>query len=87
MEAAPTRCRSALRSRAAAAAASLVRRQPLQPLVLPTEMEIKIKTPEIKIFKEEIREIIKDKVTLTMAVIMAAAEITMLTTESHLNVK
>jgi hypothetical protein len=89
MEAAPTRCRSALRSRTAAAAASLHRRQPLQPLVLPTEMGIKIKTPEVKIFRKEmeIREIVKDKVTLTMAVTMAATEITMLITESHLNVK
>jgi hypothetical protein len=50
-------------------------------------MEVKIKTPEIKIFRKEIREIIKDKVTLTMAVTMAATEITMLTTESHLNAK
>jgi hypothetical protein len=85
MEAAPTRCRSALRSRAAAAAASLDRRQPLQPLVLPMGMEIKVKMPEIKIFREEIQEIIRDKVTLIMAVIMAATEMRMLITESHLN--
>jgi hypothetical protein len=50
-------------------------------------MEIKIKTPEIKIFREEIKEIIRDKATLTMAVIMAATEMRMLTTESHLNVE
>jgi hypothetical protein len=51
------------------------------------EMEIKIRTPEIRILKEAIREIIRDKVTLTMAVIMAATEIMMRITESHLNAK
>jgi hypothetical protein len=86
-EAAPTRCRSALRSRTAAAAASLDRRQPLQPLVLPMEMETKVKTPEIKIRKEEIRETIKDKTTLIMAVVTAAAEMKMLIAERHLNVE
>jgi hypothetical protein len=40
---------------------------------------------EIKIFREEIQEIIRDKVTLIMAVIMAATEMRMLITESHLN--
>jgi hypothetical protein len=52
-------------------------------------MEIKIKTPEVKIFRKEMetREIVKDKVTLTMAVTMAATEITMLITESHSNAK
>jgi hypothetical protein len=77
----------ALRSQTAAAAASQHRRQPLQPQVLPTEMEIK--TPEIRIFRKvmETRKIIKDKATLTMAVTMAATEITMLITESHLNAK
>jgi hypothetical protein len=87
MEAAPTRCRSALRSRTAAAAASPDRRQPLQPLVLPMGMETKVKTPKIKIRKEEIREVIRDKTTLIMAVITAAAEMKMLTAECHLNVK
>jgi hypothetical protein len=50
------------------------------------EVEFKIKTPKIRTFKEEIREIIRDKVTLTMAATMAAAE-TILMTESHLNAK
>jgi hypothetical protein len=79
VEAAQTRCRSALRSRTAAAA-SLDRRRPLQPLVLQMETEIKVKTPEIRIIKVETKEIIEDKVTLTMAVITAAAEM-----RSHLN--
>jgi hypothetical protein len=50
---------------------------------------MEIKTPEIRIFRKvmEIREIVKDKVTLTMAVTMAATGITMLITESHLNAK
>jgi hypothetical protein len=87
MEAAPTRCRSALRSRTAAAAASLDRRQPFQPLVLQAEVEIKIRTPEIRILKEVIREITRGKVTLIMAVTMAATVTTMRITVSHLNVK
>jgi hypothetical protein len=50
-------------------------------------METKVKTPKIKIRKEEIREVIRDKTTLIMAVITAAAEMKMLTAECHLNVK
>jgi hypothetical protein len=87
MEAAPTRCRSALHSRTAAAAVSLDRRQPLQPLVLPVEVEIKIRTPKIRILKGVTREITRDKVTLTMAVTMAATETMMQITASHLNAK
>jgi hypothetical protein len=85
VEAALTRCRSALRSRTAAAAASLDRRRPLQPLVLQMETEIKVKTPEIRIIKVEIKEIIEGKVTLIMAVITAAAEMRMLMAVRHLN--
>jgi hypothetical protein len=85
MQAAPTRCRSALHSRTAAAAVSLDRGQPLQPLVLQMEMGIKVKTPGIRIIKVEIKEIIKDRITLIMAVITAAAEMRMLITEYHLN--
>jgi hypothetical protein len=44
------------------------------------ETEIKVKTPEIRIIRVETKGIIEDKVTLTMAVITAAAEM-----RSHLN--
>jgi hypothetical protein len=44
------------------------------------ETEIKVKTPEIRITKAEIKEIIEDKAMLTTAVITAAAEM-----RSHLN--
>jgi hypothetical protein len=80
VEAARTRYQSALRSQTAAAAASLDRRRPLQPLVQQMETEIKVKTPEIRITKAEIKEIIEDKTMLTTAVITAAAEM-----RSHLN--
>jgi hypothetical protein len=82
VEAAQTRYQSALRSRAAAEAASLDRRRPLQPLVLQMETEIRVKTPETRIIKVETQEITEDKITLTMAVITAATE-----TRSHSNAK
>jgi hypothetical protein len=51
-------------------------------------MGIKIKTPKVKICKEEIKEITKDKATLIMAVVTAAAaEMKMLTAERHSNVE
>jgi hypothetical protein len=49
------------------------------------EMGIKVKTPEIRITKVEIRKIIKDRTTLIMAVITAAAEMRMLMADRHLN--
>jgi hypothetical protein len=49
------------------------------------EMGIKVKTPEIRIIKVEIKETIKGKTTLIMAVITAAAEMRMLIAERHLN--
>jgi hypothetical protein len=50
-------------------------------------METRVKTPGIKICKEEIKEIIRDKITLIMAVVMAAAEMRMLIAEHHSNVE
>jgi hypothetical protein len=49
------------------------------------EMGIKVKTPEIRIIKVEIKETIKGKTMLIMAVITAAAEMRMLMAERHLN--
>jgi hypothetical protein len=80
VEAAQTRYQSALRSRAAAEAASLDRKRPLQPLVLQMETEIRVKTPEARIIRVDTQEITEDKTTLTMAVVTAATE-----AKSHLN--
>jgi hypothetical protein len=49
------------------------------------EMEIKVKTPGIRIIKVEIKETIEGKVTLIMAVITAAAGMRMLMAVRHLN--
>jgi hypothetical protein len=70
-----TRCRSALRSQTAAAAARQHRKQLLQLQVLLMGTGIKIRTPTIRMFKKEIniKRTIKDRITLTTAVITAAA--------------
>jgi hypothetical protein len=51
------------------------------------EMGIKVRTPDIRIRKVKIKEIIKDKTTLITAVVMAAAEMKMLAAEHHSSVE
>jgi hypothetical protein len=76
MEAAvPARCRSALRSQTAAAAARQHRKQLSQLQVLRMGMGIRIRMPTTNMFKKvnRIKGSIKDRVTLTTAATTAVA--------------